>query len=87
MLRIGNSSFTPDLAPTGAKGSPAAPSGDGTGTQATDQVELSEATASILQERSERIAALRSVVVSPDYSPSSLPISRKLVSEALSRAD
>lgn len=87
MIRIGNSSYSPDLAPASAKGSPAATNGDRAGAPASDQVHLSDAAATNLQERSDQIAALKAVVASPDYSPSALPVSRKLISEALSRGN
>ena len=87
MIRIDNSSFSPDLSPTSAKGSPAPPNIDNGTAQIPDQVQLSHATAAIVQGRADQIAALTAIVASPDYLPSSLPVSRKLISGALSRAD
>ena len=87
MIQIGNSSLMRDLPPIGAKGSPPQATGDRGPAQITDQVQLSGATASISQDRTARIAALTAIVASPDYSPSSVPISRMLISGALSRTD
>ena len=87
MNPIGKSSLVPDLALTGSAGSPASSNLDGKVVQVRDQVQLSRLTATISQGRSDRIAALRTMVAATDYSPSSVSISHKLVSGALSRAE
>lgn len=88
MIQIGNSSLTSDLLSIGAKVSPPLPVSEDRGTgQIPDQVEISDATAIISQERVARIAALTAIVSSPDYLPPSIPISRMLISGSLSRAN
>lgn len=87
MIRVGNSSISPEVAPQGAAGSVSAQPKSAAGTQISDQVELSHSAAAIPEDRADRIAALKTAVASPDYLPESLPIVRKLVSGALSRSD
>jgi hypothetical protein len=85
MISIGKSSFSAtDPASAVRKYSGSAVT-SGTDVQTSDQVQLSGTDATLPQGRSEFISALKAIVSSPDYSPASLPISQKLVSEALSR--
>jgi Anti-sigma-28 factor, FlgM len=78
---------SPDAAPipTSAAGSPASKSGSQV--PVLDQVQLSRLAASAPEDRSKKIAALKAEIASPDYLPPSLPVIRKLVSGAVSRAD
>jgi hypothetical protein len=54
--------------------------------ETTDEVSLSPVGASALSNRSDRVAELKTLVGSSDYTPSSADTSKKLVSEALSRS-
>jgi hypothetical protein len=85
MNRIGNFSFSPNTVIAGVQGFSAPLSPDEVG-PAGDQVDLSEAAATVPAARSGLIAALTALVTSPDYSPPSLPVSQKLIAESLSRA-
>jgi hypothetical protein len=87
MIRIDNSSLPPEVTPARPAGSSPTASGSGTGAQASDEVQLSHAGTALPEGRAERIAALKITYSSPDYLPPSLPISRKLISGALSRTD
>jgi hypothetical protein len=86
MFRIGKSSL-PEPPSTSAKATPGASNADRTAVQPPDEVQLSRLTEIVLQNRSERIAEIRTIVASPDYLASAASLSRKLVSGALSRPD
>ena len=87
MIRLGNSSLRSEAVLASASGSPASSHAGGAVVQVPDQVQISHLTAAILQGRSDEIAALRTIVASPNYSPSSVPVSRSLIAAALSRPD
>lgn len=84
MLRIGKfaSSEPPSAS---AKVSPGSSSADSTAAQLPDEVQLSKLTDIVLQNRSERIAELRTIAASPGYSVSAVSVSQKLIAGALSR--
>jgi len=75
----------PEMQKSNASPSPVRPAEAGHDVSNQDQVALSPAGASALSNRSERIAELKTLVNSSSYSPSATEISKKLVSEALSR--
>jgi hypothetical protein len=87
MIRIGNSPFPREVTSAWATGSPPAVSGSEKDTQASDEVQLSHSATALPEGRAERIVALRTMFSSSDYLPPSLPVSRKLIAGALSRAD
>jgi hypothetical protein len=85
MIRIGSSSLPPDAALASASGPPASSHTGRAAVQVPDQVQLSHLTATVLQGRSDKIARLRTIVASPNYSPSPVSVSRSLIAGALSR--
>jgi hypothetical protein len=88
MMRVRtNTAVSPDVAPTVTRGDVSAAPRAGAETHILDQVELSRLAATVPEDRSKKIAALKEVVASPGYLPPSLPVIRKLVSGSLSRAD
>ena len=87
MIRIGNSSLAPEVALRSAVGGAAPALEDASSPQTSDEVQLSHAVAALEEQRSNRIAELKKQVASPDYLPPSLPVSRRLVSAALSRPE
>jgi hypothetical protein len=86
MIRIDNSTFSPEVASTRAAASSPPLPANGPASEGGDEVQLSHA-AALPEGRADRLAALKSVVSSADYLPPSLPVSRKLISGALSRDD
>jgi len=89
MTRIGNTSYSPapDATPAQRPGALSREPEGTTGAHVGDQVSLSSAAAALPEDRSNRIAALQKLVESADYSPDSVSVSRKLISEALSRPE
>lgn len=86
-MRVTNSTPLngPEIQNPGAAASSARSSDSSHDAATTDKVALSSAGASALSNRSGRIAELKALVNSSGYSPSSSDVSKKLVSEALSR--
>jgi hypothetical protein len=80
-------SLRPEPASANARVSPTSSYADRTGVQVPDEVQVSHLTDIILQGRSEHIAALRTIVTSPDYSASAVSVSRGIIAGALSRPD
>jgi hypothetical protein len=88
MIRVGNNSISPAVPQPSAQGVvSAATAAETSPIEISDQVELSHELAAVPQDRANRIAALKAELASPDYLPESLPVSRKLVSGALSRTE
>jgi hypothetical protein len=87
MIRIGNFPFSPDVALKSAGASASGVSDDNTAeAHIADLVQLSHLTTGTLGSRANRIAQIKAQLASPGYLPLSLPVSRKLISGALSRA-
>ncbi len=88
MIRVGNNGVSPAVPQQGAQAvvSPATEP-VASPIEISDQVELFHQLAAVPHDRADRIAALKANLASPDYLPESLPVSRKLVSGALSRTD
>lgn len=87
MIRIDNSTFSAEVSSTRATApSPALAAGQPS-VEGSDEVQLSDAANALPDGRAERLAELKAVVSSADYSPPSLPVSRKLIEGALSRGD
>jgi anti-sigma28 factor (negative regulator of flagellin synthesis) len=86
-MRVNNS--TPlsgtEIANSRVAASPVRSSETAKGAENIDEVALSPAGASTLSNRADRIAALKTLVSSSGYTPSSADVSKKLVSEALTR--
>ena len=86
MFRISNTPYTPDVTPRNTAEPASVADAASPSTQVSDQVELSHSSTAPPQDRSDRIAALKSIATSPDYLPPSLPVSQKIIAGALSRA-
>ena len=85
MIRFEKPSYLSGVTPTSttktsSSPSSAIPAGD------SDQVDLSAAASVIPEGRAAQIAALKKLYDSSDYLPPALPVSQKLVADALSRS-
>jgi hypothetical protein len=88
MMRVRtNTGVSPDVVPTVKRGAASPAPKAGVEAHILDQVELSRLAATVPEDRSRKIAALKEVVASPGYLPPSLPVIGKLVSGSLSRTD
>jgi hypothetical protein len=87
MVRVGNNFISPDVTPRSATESASPVAKAAVEPHISDRVELSHSAEPVPEDRAGRIAALKTALASPDYLPSSLPVSRKLVTGALSRTD
>jgi anti-sigma28 factor (negative regulator of flagellin synthesis) len=76
---------TPDVQKPNNTAATARSGDSGQAAAGQDQVTLSPAGTSALSSRSEKIAEIKALVNSSHYTPSATDISKKLVSEALSR--
>jgi hypothetical protein len=86
MLRIGKFALS-EPPSASVKGSPGSSNAEATAVQPPDEVQLSKLTDIVLQNRSERIAELRTIAASPGYSVPAVSVSQKLIAGALSRPD
>ena len=86
-MRVSNSAPLngPDIQQPGASAPPARSSDSGHAVEHADEVALSAAGTSALSNRSDKVEELKALVGSSSYAPSSSDVSRKLVSDALSR--
>ena len=88
MLRVNLAGASPAAGTNSAQTpqSPARPADNVAFGTPLDEVAVSSAATSILAERSVRVSELKTIVNAPGYDAPALPISRKLVLNALARS-
>jgi hypothetical protein len=86
-MRIGNSAPLngPDIQKTGTSAPQGRSRDAGHALSGSDEVALSPAGESALSNRTDRVAELTALVNSSSYAPPSAEVSKKIVSDALSR--